>query len=345
MASAESRKKLLREKKVSGKKTEYEARAGELHTRSRRQNPQMVPTSPVSVLPPISPEHGKCAGSPEALKQAGNEAVRLGEWQRAAHMFTLAIDMILGDTTPTTAAEWFAADADSKGMLHLLCSNRSLAHLSLQDSAAAADDAEHCCLARPDFVKGHLRLLAALRLGDAPVQEQIDACSRGLRACPHSRDLQAARGALGGGQEPADSGEEAAALLSQLAETRRIADDPKDARRFMAAGDYGAALVLGAHGVEQNRELGEIYLRRGADGGDSGAQRNCGMLLLESDRAAEAAEYLRQAADQGDEEAAATLLALGKEAEHKREQAVFKLRALASAGDERARAMLTEMGM
>ena len=69
------------------------------------------------------------------------------------------------------------------------------------------------------------------------------------------------------------------------------------------------------------------------------------MLLLESDRAAEAAEYLRQAADQGDEEAAATLLALGKEAEQKREQAVFKLRALASAGDERARAMLTEMGM
>ena len=36
-----------------------------------------------------------------------------------------------------------------------------------------------------------------------------------------------------------------------LALTRRVADDPGDPRRFMAAGDLGSALAVGAHGAEK----------------------------------------------------------------------------------------------
>ena len=135
-----------------------------------------------------------------------------------------------------------------------------------------------------------------------------------------------------------------AAISAQLAATRLIADDPTDARRPMAAGDLGSAYALGVHGVEKDLTRAEAYLRIGADGGDAGSQRNLAMLLLESERASEAAEWLRRAADQGDADAAATLDSLVAEAAQKREAALFKLRALASAGDERARAMLEEMG-
>ena len=67
------------------------------------------------------------------------------------------------------------------------------------------------------------------------------------------------------------------------------------------------------------------------------------MLLLQSERAGEAAEYLRMAHGQGDEDAGATLEDLRREADAAREQAVFKLKALAANGDARARAMLEQL--
>ena len=59
-----------------------------------------MPSSPASVVAGphtrIDPAHGKVdAHSPAALKEAGNDAVRCGDWQRATHMYTLGIDMIL----------------------------------------------------------------------------------------------------------------------------------------------------------------------------------------------------------------------------------------------------------
>ena len=75
-------------------------------------------------------------------------------------MFTVGIDMITNSSPPSDAAGWFALDVKSKGLLHLLCSNRSLAHLNLGDTSAAIQDAEACCQARPGF---------AQRLPSAPV--------------------------------------------------------------------------------------------------------------------------------------------------------------------------------
>ena len=66
-------------------------------------------------------------------------------------------------------------------------------------------------------------------------------------------------------------------------------------RHVLAAGDYGSALALGAHGVAQDTEEGEKYLQIAAAGGDVASQRNYGMLLLQLNRAAEAAEQLSAA--------------------------------------------------
>ena len=90
----------------------------------------VMASSPDSVTTRISAEHGQVdATSASALKAAGNDAVRAGDWSRACHMYTLSIDMVLGGTTPADAKDWYTLDVQSKGILHLLCSNRSLAYL------------------------------------------------------------------------------------------------------------------------------------------------------------------------------------------------------------------------
>ena len=318
--------------------------------------------SPTSVLPTrIDPAHGKVdAQSPLALKEAGNDAMRMGDFTRATHMYTLGVDMIIGkNETPAEAADWYTLDMASNGVLHVLLSNRSLTHLKQNDAAAAAVDAEAACLARPDFVKAHLRLLAALEAGEAPLEERREACTRGLRACPRAKELVEMKVALDAEAGVAPGGEaalaeEAARLAAQLAATKLVADDEADPRRAMAAGDYGSALALGAYGVAKDLNEARRYLQIGSDGGDAAASRNLGMLLLEESGSAsatempssyvgEAAEHLRRAAELGDEEAAATLKQLTEEADKAREQALGKLRALAASGDERAKAMLESL--
>ena len=105
-----------------------------------------------------------------------------------------APDTPVAAATTRTAAAWFRLDAESSGVLHALLSNRSHVMLKQGDVSAAAEDADRCCMAAPDFPKGHLRLLAALEArGDVPVTERRGACMRGLRACPGSKELQKAR--------------------------------------------------------------------------------------------------------------------------------------------------------
>ena len=128
-----------------------------------------------------------------------------------------------------------------------------------------------------------------------------------------------------------------------LALTRRVAEDPNDPRRFMAAGDLGSALAVGAYGAEKDVAEAERYLRQGAEGGDAASQRNLGLLLLELDRPAEAATALKAAAAQGDEQAGATLAQLGDEVKRQAEQARFQLGILAGKGDPRAKEMLEQL--
>ena len=323
----------------------------------------------------IDGKHGQIdANSPADLKELGSKALAEGDVNRATHMYTLAIDMAVaqhGKEAPETQAAWMALDAASGGVVHALLSNRSLTLLKADDAMGAADDAEHCCLAKPDFAKGHLRLLAALSASKSPLDARRRACTRGLRACPSNKELQAARSFLdaeakqaaaeaaaaaaseGGGAATAAAVPAASVGISmgmddetdeamQIAATRLVADDPADPRRAMAAGDVGSALAVGAYGLTRDVEEAERYLRIGADGGDAAAMRNLGLLLLETspERAGEAAEHLRDAARRGDEDAAGALSSLSNEARQKQEQALFKLRAMASAGDARAVEML-----
>ena len=301
----------------------------------------------------ISGDGHVTAESPHVLKEEGTKAFNAGDFQRAVHMYTLAIDLILNRETPKEAAAWFEANTACQGTLHLLLSNRSLALLKVGDAAGAAEDAEHCCAAKPDFAKGHLRLLAALAaMPDAPSPgARRKACLRGIRACPTSKELRDALANLdletgaAAAASPSLSGAEEAEMSAQISATRMIADDTSDPRRAMAAGDIGSAYACGAFGLSKNMELAFHYLRIGAESGDAASQRCLGQLLLESERSApdEAAEYLRKAAEQGDEQATELLSQLGKEAEEKRKEAMFKLKALASSGDERAKAMLVEL--
>ncbi len=293
----------------------------------------------------ISAEHGHVvADSPASLKEAGNAALAARDLKRATHMYTLGIDLLLGEraragAAALTSAEWYALSAGSEGVLHQLLSNRSYVHLSQGDAAAAAEDATYCTMASPGFAKGHLRLQAALEALERPASERRAACARALRACPGSAQLREAMASLP--EEAAEA--EAAELAAQLDATRRCAEDPMDPRRHMASGDWGSILATGAHGVEKDVVAAERYLRAGADGGDAPSQRNLGMLLLELDRPEEAAEQLRAAASAGDEQAAETLRQLADEAARKVERARFQLGVLASQGDERAIEMLRQL--
>ena len=71
--------------------------------------------------------------SPEALKQAGNDALNGGDVKQAARLYTIGIDLILGDASPSNASEWFQTDQQCGGTLHALLSNRSLAQLKSDD--------------------------------------------------------------------------------------------------------------------------------------------------------------------------------------------------------------------
>lgn len=204
----------------------------------------------------IDPAHGRVAAdSPAALKQAGNEALKT-DLARAAHMYTLGIDLCLkgADIDELTSADWYRLDGESNGALHALLANRSFAYLQQTDPAAAVVDAEYCCLARPEFAKGHMRLLAALEANGATASERRAACARGIRACPASAALKDEWSRLGEKGDPAQTETEAAAAEAEagLALTRRVAADPEDPRRFMAAGDLGSALAVGAHGLSKD---------------------------------------------------------------------------------------------
>ncbi len=319
----------------------------------------------------VDPAHGRVdASSPAALKRAAGQAFKDGDLARAGHLYTLAIDVVLGEAVPAAAAaaaaadatpaqaeapaaaaaagrDWLALERASDGVLHVLLSNRALCHFKADDFAASATDAEHCVAACPTFEKGHLRLLTALTAaGDVGVPERRRVITRGLRCCPDSKALRAARAALdkeaGPSVTAALDAEEAASLAEQLRLTRKVADDPRHPQHAVACGDLGAALAVGAHGVEKDLEAAERYLRAGSDAGDVASAKNLGMLYLQLERFAEASAQLRRAADGGDAQAGEVLQQMGQEATKKREEAMFKLRALAARGDERAAAMLAQ---
>ena len=323
----------------------------------------------------IKPEHGRVINDPEQLKITAAEAVKLKEYPRATHMYTLAIDLLLENTKSVAAPDtsttdkddkddkaepktydWRALDAKSNGLLHVLLSNRSFTQYRCNDYLAAAEDAEHCVQCSPTFVKGWLRLLAAIAEGTKEtnhiaqsVTDRARIIARGLRANPGSKPLMLAREALVKEASVevvlAVEADEAKKLREQLQMTKVVADDASDARHIMAAGDYGSALAVGAHGLEKNVEEAEKYLNIGSKGGDAASAKNYGHLLLKLNRAGEASAQFARAAELGDPEAEETLRSLGVEADVQREEAMNKLRTLAEGGHPQAIEMLKEFSL
>ena len=315
----------------------------------------------------IKPEHGQVVNDPEQLKVAAAEAVKHKEYPRATHMYTLAIDLLLENATSIAAPatdetstedtyDWVALDAKSGGLLHILLSNRSFTHFRCNDYLAAAEDAENCVQCAPSFIKGWLRLLAAISAGieetnhhAQSVTDRARIITRGLRANPGSKPLTLAREALVKEASVevvlAVEADEAKKLLEQLRMTKEVADDRNDPRHVMAAGDYGSALAVGAHGLEKDVVEAEKYLKIGSEGGDAASAKNYGHLLLKLDRAGEASAQFAHAAELGDPEAEETLRSLGVEADVQREEAMNKLRKLAEAGHPQAVQMLKDFSL
>eukprot|EP00929_Paragymnodinium_shiwhaense_P016858 TRINITY_DN12551_c0_g1_i1.p1 TRINITY_DN12551_c0_g1~~TRINITY_DN12551_c0_g1_i1.p1 ORF type:complete len:347 (-),score=117.11 TRINITY_DN12551_c0_g1_i1:181-1221(-) len=292
------------------------------------------------------------------LHDSANEAFKLGDYSKATHFYTMAID-VLAKGMPRDA-NGVAKDADllslnkrSEGRLAKLLANRSFTHLKQGDTDAAVEDAGTATRADPAFEKGHLRLLAALEAAGAPPRQLLEACEHAVEACIESEalvtrkwQLKKAVAAEAEAAKKADRDaceEDASASGPCIEVTRRLADDPQDSRRPLAAADLGRSYAVGAHSLPKDLEKAEHYLRIAAEAGmDVAAWRDLGLLLLEKGRPTEAAEELSKAAKAGDEEAAAVMKHLAGEAEAKQAEALAKLEELAAAGDERAQAMLAE---
>ena len=98
---------------------------------------------------------------------------------------------------------------------------------------------------------------------------------------------------------------------------------------------------MGAYGLPKDPTLAERYLRIAAEGGDVGARRNLGLLLLEAEgRVEEAMHALGEAAQAGDAQAAMLVRQLGQESKVQEEEARSRLEKLAAGGDARAVAMV-----
>eukprot|EP00444_Apocalathium_aciculiferum_P000382 CAMPEP_0183392288 /NCGR_PEP_ID=MMETSP0370-20130417/7039_1 /TAXON_ID=268820 /ORGANISM="Peridinium aciculiferum, Strain PAER-2" /LENGTH=343 /DNA_ID=CAMNT_0025572193 /DNA_START=49 /DNA_END=1080 /DNA_ORIENTATION=+ len=291
-------------------------------------------------------------GNAEELWSMAKDADRAGEFTKAAHFYTMAIDVVVKGMPRDQHGK--ASDADlvkynksSDGTLAKLLSDRSNVYLRQGNMEDAVEDAQTCTRADPANEKGHLRVAVALEAAGAALQLQLEACEAGLAACPESEVLVnrkwRLKKAIAEQPESVRARGQKDASEPSIEETRRVADDASDPMRGMAAADLGCAFAVGAHGLPKDLQEAERYLRLGSKGGDVGAQRNLGIILLDLGRPVEAAEELSKAAAAGDEQAAEVLEQLSGEIAEKQAQARTKLEAMAASGDPRAKAMLEEL--
>jgi TPR repeat protein len=304
-----------------------------------------IQTPPGQVLP----------GSVKELAASAAEAARAGSDVKAVHFYTMAIDLAAkgmprNSNGVASDADLQAFNKSSEGQLVELLSGRSHMYLRQSDLSAAIEDADTCTRADPTFEKGHLRLAIAYEKAGAPLMQQLEACERGLEGCPGSELLVTRKWRLKKSiaetarDEDSTPGEcQGQAAPWTIQDTKCIADNPADPRRHMAATDLGTALFAGAHGLSKDVDAAERYLRLGSEGGDIGAQRILGLLLLESGRPVEAAEELSMAAKAGDDEASSILQQLKSEAEAHEAEMRAKLKHMAELGDPRAMQILEEL--
>lgn len=292
-------------------------------------------------------------GSVDELRTMANDAQKKKDMPRAEHLFTMAINaaakgMKRNQDGVASDADLAACEKANEGKLSQVLAERAQVYLKQGKTSAAIEDAETCTRANPRCEDGYRFLAQAYEASGAPLQEQLEACERGLSECPDSEYLVTAKWRL----KKAISEKPQGLTVGEVAETdaetmvketQRLADEISDPRHVMAAGDWGSILATGSHGVEKDLVQAELYLRRGADGGDVIAQRNLGLLLLELGQPGEASQELNKAAAAGDEQASEMLRRLVHEADIKRKEAMEKLEDMAAQGHPQARAMLEEL--
>eukprot|EP00933_Yihiella_yeosuensis_P024571 TRINITY_DN19058_c0_g1_i1.p1 TRINITY_DN19058_c0_g1~~TRINITY_DN19058_c0_g1_i1.p1 ORF type:complete len:339 (+),score=102.42 TRINITY_DN19058_c0_g1_i1:134-1150(+) len=303
---------------------------------------------------PIQSSQGEVLpGSAKELASIAAEAAKSGkEDKKAIHFYTMAIDS-LAKKIPKDAngmmsdANLLELSKSSEGLLVELLSGRSHVYLRQGDVEAAIEDADTCTRADPAFEKGHLRLAVAYEAAGVSLQHQLEACERGVEGCPVSeilvnRKWRLKKAIASQGETTAPREEKVQPEAWTIENTKSLADDLADHRSALAAADYGKALALGAHGLRKDVDEAERYLRRASDGGVVSAQRDLGILYLETQRPVEAAAELNAAATAGDEEAVSILQQLVAEADAQKAEARAKLKELALSGDLRAAKMLQE---
>ncbi|CAK9171146.1 unnamed protein product [Ilex paraguariensis] len=105
----------------------------------------------------------------DEAKAKGNAAFAAGNYAEAIRHFTEAIDL-----SPTN---------------HVLYSNRSAAHASLNNFTEALSDAQKTVEIKPDWSKGYSRLGAA-NLGLRQYEDAVSAYKKGLEIDPHNEALK-----------------------------------------------------------------------------------------------------------------------------------------------------------
>lgn len=154
----------------------------------------------------------------DAHKAAGNAAFTAGKYDDAIREFTSAIEL--------------APDN------HVLYSNRSAAHASLRDFAAAKEDAEKCVSLKGDWAKGYSRLGAA-QFGLGELETARDTYKRGLEVDGSNaqlrQGLQDVEAAIAAKQSREDN--PLAKIFSDPGLMGKLATNPKT-RAFLGQPDF-----------------------------------------------------------------------------------------------------------
>merc|ERR1711912_177749 len=99
------------------------------------------------------------SGEVQELHTTAKDAVRTGDHTKAAHFYTMAIDVLAKGMKRDSSgvacdADLLALNKSSNGLLAELLCGRSHVYLRQNDLDAAVEDAETCTRADPYFEKG-----------------------------------------------------------------------------------------------------------------------------------------------------------------------------------------------
>jgi stress-induced-phosphoprotein 1 len=169
------------------------------------------------------------------LKNQGNAAVSAGKYQEAIDLYTQAIDL-----EPSN---------------HVFYSNRSAAHMNMNNAQKALEDANKCISIKPDWVKGYSRKGAALHeLGKYEDAEQ--AFNEGLKIDPNNTPCKDGLGNVLKATQRPGSGDPMGGMASMFKDiVAKVASNPS-LRHHLDDSAFMEKLVS----IEKNPNLLQTYM-------------------------------------------------------------------------------------